>query len=68
MSVIADGAFGHASRGTHSLRGIKSLPSFMCLQRDKEVQFYIEAPAVTSVGKVAVQAASMHNMFRHIQR
>lgn len=66
MSVIADGAFGHASRGNHSLRGIS--PSFMCLQRDKEVQFYIEAPAVSSVGKVAVQAASMHNMFRHIQR
>jgi hypothetical protein len=43
-------------------------PSSVCLQRNKEVQFYIEVPAVTSVGKVAVQAASMHNMFRHIQR
>jgi hypothetical protein len=32
------------------------------------VQFYIEAPAVSSVGEVAAQAASMHNMFRHIQR
>ncbi len=52
----------------HSTRGTNRLTGVVCLQRDKEVQFYIETPAVTSVGKVAAQAASMHNMFRHMQR
>jgi predicted ATP-dependent protease len=38
------------------------------MQRDKEVQFYIEVPAVTPVSEVATQAAEMHNLIRRIQR
>jgi hypothetical protein len=38
------------------------------MQRDKEVQFYIEMPAVTPVNKVATQAAVMHNLICRIQR